>query len=98
MYEDPSKDSGSCSPQRSECSCFSILFVVLIEVCWMIFVCLLCTYSWHIFVRSPFAYNAASCSVEVLLMSLRFSARLTSVSELDCLEQFRLKCLLSLIC
>ena len=59
----------------------------------MILICLLCTHSWHTFVRSSFACNAASCSVEVLLMSLRFSARLTSVSRLDCSEQFELRCL-----
>ena len=64
----------------------------------MILVCLLCTHSWHIFIRSLFACNAASCLVEVLLMSLRFSARLTSMSELNCLKWFRLKCSLSLIC
>ena len=64
----------------------------------MILVCKLCTHSWHTFIRSSFACNAASCSVEVLLMSLRFSARLASVSELNCSEQFELKCLLSLIC
>ena len=64
----------------------------------MILVCLLYIHSWHTFVRSSFACNAASCSVEVLLMSLRFSAKLTSVFRLDCSEQFRLKCSLSLIC
>ena len=50
----------------------------------MILVCLLCTHGWHTFIRSPFACNAASCSVEVLLMSLRFSARLTFMFRLDC--------------
>ena len=63
----------------------------------MILVCLLCTHSWYTFIRSPFAYNAVSCSVEMLLMSLRFSARLTSVFRLNCSEWFRLKCLLLLI-
>ena len=52
----------------------------------MILVCLLYTHSWHTFVRSLFACNAASCSVEVLLMSLRFSARLASVFRLRCSE------------
>ena len=63
----------------------------------MILVCLLYIYGWHTFIRSSFACNAASCSVEVLLMSLRFSARLTSVFKLNCSEWFRLKCSLSLI-
>ena len=58
----------------------------------MILVCLLCTHGWHTFVRSLFACNAVSCSVEVLLMSLRFSARLTSMFRLDHLKQFRLRC------
>ena len=58
----------------------------------MILVCLLCTHSWHTFIRSPFACNAASCSVEVLLVSLRFSARLASMFRLDCSEWFELRC------
>ena len=64
----------------------------------MILVCLLCTHSWHTFIRSPFACNAASCSVKVLLVSLRFSARLASVFRLDHSEWFGLKCSLLLIC
>ena len=94
MYKDPSKDSGSCGPQRSECSHSSILFMVLIEVCWIILVCLLCIHSWHTFVRSPFACNAVRGSIVQLLLLLPFAER-DFTSEVRCSESFRLRCLKS---
>ena len=94
MYKDPPKDSGLCNSQRSECSHFSILFVVLIEVCWMILVCLLCTHGWHTFVRSPFACNAVRGSIMQLLLLLPFAER-DSTSGVRRSESFRLRCLKS---
>ena len=57
----------------------------------MILVCLLCTHSWHTFVRSPFACNAARGSIVWLVLLLPFAEQ-DSTSEVRCLEPFRLRC------
>ena len=57
----------------------------------MILVCLLCTHSWHTFVRSPFACNAVRGSMMQLLLLLPFTER-DSTSGVRCSESFRLRC------
>ena len=57
----------------------------------MILVCLLCTHSWHTFVRSPFAYNAVRGSMVQLLLLLSFAEQ-DSTSEVRCSELFELRC------
>ena len=57
----------------------------------MILVCLLCTHSWHTFVRSPFACNAVRGSMMWLLLLLPF-AEWDSTSGFRRSESFRLRC------
>ena len=58
----------------------------------MILVCLLCTHSWHTFIRSPFACNAARGSMVQLLLLLPFAEQ-DSTSGVRCLKSFELRCL-----
>ena len=57
----------------------------------MILVCLLCTHSWHTFVRSSFACNAVRGSIMQLLLLLPFTER-DSTSGVRRSEPFRLRC------
>ena len=57
----------------------------------MILVCLLCTHSWHTFIRSPFTCNAVRDSIMQLLLLLPFTER-DSTSGVRCLKLFRLRC------
>ena len=57
----------------------------------MILVCLLCTHSWHTFIRSPFTCNAVRGLIVQLLLLLPFAEQ-DSTSEVRCLELFELKC------
>ena len=57
----------------------------------MILVCLLCTHSWHTFVRSPFACNAVRGLIMQLLLLLPFAEQ-DFTSGVRCSESFRLRC------
>ena len=57
----------------------------------MILVCLLCTHSWHTFVRSPFACNTARGSIMQLLLLLSFAEQ-DFTSEVRRLKLFGLRC------
>ena len=57
----------------------------------MILVCLLCTHSWHTFIRSPFTCNAARGSIMQLLLLLPFAEQ-DFTSGVRCSELFRLRC------
>ena len=66
----------------------------------MILVCLLCTHSWHTFIRSSFACNAVRGSIMQLLLLLPFAeqdftsgVRHLELFRLRCSELFRLRCL-----
>ena len=66
----------------------------------MILVCLLCTHSWHTFIRSSFACNAVRGSIMQLLLLLPFAewdftsgVRCSELFRLRCSELFRLRCL-----
>ena len=61
----------------------------------MILVCLLCTHSWHTFIRSPFACNAVRGSIVQLLLLLPFAEQ-DFTSGVRCSELFELRCLKSL--